>query len=124
MFGALGRFVSRRPWYVVGAWVVLAAVVVALAPALETTSDQSEFLPDKYESIKAMELQDEKFPGASTPAAIIVFEREDGGELTAEDQQAIDRIAEELGPQLGEKTFVPRSSPRSRGCRTRPRTAP
>lgn len=107
MFGALGRFVSRRPWYVVGAWVVLAAVVVALAPALETTSDQSEFLPDKYESIKAMELQDEKFPGASTPAAIIVFEREDGGELTAEDQQAVGRIAEELGPQLGEKTFVP-----------------
>jgi RND superfamily putative drug exporter len=107
MFAALGRFVSRRPWYVIGAWVVLAVVVVSLAPTLETTSDQSEFLPDKYESIKALELQDEKFPGATTPAAILVFQREDGGKLTADDQSEIGRIAEELGPQLGTETFVP-----------------
>ncbi|GAA1069639.1 MMPL family transporter [Mycobacterium cookii] len=106
MFAALGRFVSRRPWYVIGAWVVLAVVVVSFAPALQTTSDEAEFLPDHYESIKATELQAEKFPGATTPAAILVFEREDGSPLTEEDQAAVNRIAEELGPQLGDETFV------------------
>ncbi|MDN5894614.1 MAG: hypothetical protein L0H93_11375 [Nocardioides sp.] len=61
MFGALGRFVSRHPWYVIVAWVLLAVVVVATAPKLTTTSDQSE----------------------------------------------VNRIAKELGPELGEKTFEP-----------------
>ena len=106
MFAALGRFVSRRPWYVVAAWLVLAVVVVALAPALQTTTEESEFLPDHYESIKATELQADKFPGATTPAAILVFEREDGEPLTEDDQAEVNRIAEELGPQLEDDTFV------------------
>lgn len=107
MFKALGRIVSHHPWYVIGAWVVIAVVVSAFAPALQTTSEQSEFLPDHYESIQAIELQTDKFPGATSPAALLVFEREDGAELTAEDQAEVARIGEELGPELGEKTFVP-----------------
>lgn len=108
MFGALGRFVSRHPWYVVGAWVVIAVLVVATAPKLETTTDQSEFLPEHYESIQAMTVQEEKFPDASSaPAAILVFQREDGGKLTKDDQAEVNRIAKALGPKLGEKTFEP-----------------
>ena len=48
MFAALGRFVTRFPWYVVGGWVVLAVLVSALAPGLSSTSDESEFLPKHY----------------------------------------------------------------------------
>ncbi len=107
MFASLGRFVSRRPWYVIGAWVLLAVVVVALAPSLQTTTDESEFLPDHYESIKAAQVQADEFADSTTPAAILVFQREDDGELTEEDQQEVGRIAEELGPQLGKETFVP-----------------
>lgn len=107
MFGALGRFVSRRPWYVIGAWVVLAVLVVSLAPKLESTSDQSEFLPDHYESIKAATLQSDEFPGAITPGAILVFQRDDGEELTADDQAKVLDISEELGPELNKKTFEP-----------------
>lgn len=107
MFGALGRFTSRRPWFVIAAWVVIAVFVAVLAPALETTQEESEFLPDHYESVQAVELQSEKFPGATTPAAIAVFEREDGAELTADDQAEVARVAEELGPRLGQDTFVP-----------------
>ena len=107
MFGALGRLTSRRPWLVIGAWVLLAVAVVALAPALETTQEESEFLPDHYESVVATELQAEKFPGATTPAAILVFEREDGEALSDDDQAEVTRIAEELGPRLGTQTFVP-----------------
>jgi RND superfamily putative drug exporter len=106
MFAALGRFVSRRPWYVIAAWVVLAIAVVSLAPGLQTTTDEAEFLPDHYESIKATELQSEKFPGATAPAAILVFEREDGAQLTEDDQAEVNRIAEDLGPKLADATFV------------------
>ena len=86
---------------------LLAVVVVALAPSLQTTTDESEFLPDHYESIKAAQVQSDEFADSTTPAAILVFQREDGGELTEEDQQEVGRIAEELGPQLGKETFVP-----------------
>ncbi|WP_243056728.1 MMPL family transporter [Nocardioides sp. SR21] len=106
MFAALGRLTSRRPWFVIAAWVVIAIAVVSLAPALETTQEESEFLPDHYESIQAFDIQEEKFPGATSPAALIVFEREDGGSLTAEDQATIDQIAQDLGPELGAETFV------------------
>lgn len=107
VFAALGRLTSRRPWFVIAAWVVLAIAVVSLAPALETTQEEAEFLPDHYESVRAYEIQEAKFPGATTPAALIVFEREDGGRLTAEDQAEIGRISEELGPRLGADTFMP-----------------
>lgn len=107
MFAALGRVASRRPWFVIGAWVVLAVLVVAFAPALQTTQEESEFLPDHYESIKAINIQSEEFPGATTPAAILVFQRSDGAKLTEDDQAEIARIAEELGPELGTETFVP-----------------
>ncbi|MDF1604009.1 MMPL family transporter [Nocardioides sp. YIM 152315] len=106
MFAALGRLTSRRPWFVIAAWVVLAIAVVSLAPALETTQEESEFLPDHYESVQAYEIQEEKFPGASSPAALIVFEREDGAALTDDDQSTVNQIAEDLGPELGSDTFV------------------
>jgi RND superfamily putative drug exporter len=105
MFGALGRFVSRRPWWVIAAWVVIAGVVIAAAPALQSTSDESAFLPDHYESIQAMKLQAEKFPGATAPAALLVFQRSDGGALTDADQSQIQQIATALGPELSPTTF-------------------
>ena len=59
---SLGRLTSRRPWFVIAAWVVIAIAVVSLAPSLETTQEESEFLPDHYESIQAVQIQEEKFP--------------------------------------------------------------
>ncbi|WP_343994954.1 MMPL family transporter [Nocardioides dubius] len=91
----------------IGVWVVAAVAIALTAPALKTTSDQSEFLPSHYESIRAAQAQTDHFPEAnSTPGAIVLFQREDGGKITAADQEAVAQIATDLGPTLGEKTFV------------------
>jgi RND superfamily putative drug exporter len=102
MFGALGRFTSRRPWLVILAWIVFAAAVIAFAPALKSTSDQSEFLPEHYESIKAANLQEEAFPSQTSPGAIIVFDREDDEPLSEQDQADVQATVDGLDGKLGE----------------------
>ena len=101
MFGALGRFAANRPWYVIGGWIVFAVLVVSLAPSLGTTSDQSDFLPRHYESIKAAELQQKAFPSQTSPGAIIVFDRTDGTPLTKADSAAVQKIVTALNANLG-----------------------
>ncbi len=105
MFSALGRLASRRPWLVIAAWIVFAVAVVGLAPAFKATQDQAEFLPDHYESIKAFNLQDEAFPSNSSVGAIVVFDREDGGKLTADDQAEVQQVVDGLSGGLG-KAFT------------------
>jgi len=105
MFGALGRLASRRPWFVIAAWIVFAGLVIALAPAFKATQDQAEFLPGHYESIKAFNLQDEAFPQDSQVGAIVVFDRKDGGKLTADDQAQVQQVVDGLSGNL-EKAFT------------------
>jgi putative drug exporter of the RND superfamily len=100
MFGALGRLASRRPWFVIAAWIVFAGLVIALAPAFKATQDQAEFLPGHYESIKAFNLQDEAFPQNSQVGAIVVFDRKDGGKLTADDQAQVQQVVDGLSGNL------------------------
>nr|WP_203453848.1 MMPL family transporter [Jiangella aurantiaca] len=96
---------ARHPWQVIVAWVVLAAAVIATAPALTSTTDEAEFLPDHYESIQTAELQSEAFPERTEIAAILVFDREDGGELTDDDVATVEQVSGELGdldlPEFG-----------------------
>lgn len=101
MFGALGRLAARRPWFVIAAWLVFAGLVTAFAPQLQSTSDQSEFLPDHYESIKAATLQEKAFPSQTSPGAIIVFDREDDEPLTEQDQADVQATVESLQGDLG-----------------------
>jgi putative drug exporter of the RND superfamily len=101
VFSALGRLASRRPWFVIVGWIVFAGVVLALAPQLKATNDQSEFLPDHYESIRAATLQGEAFPQETTPGAIVVFDREDGAPLTADDTATIGTVVDGLQGELG-----------------------
>lgn len=98
MFGTLGRYVVRHPWQVILAWILLAVVVVATAPKLESTSDEADFLPAHYESIKALEAQQEAFPelADTEPAAIVVVDREDGAPLSAADVVAVEKMAKDL----------------------------
>ena len=113
MFGALGRIASRRPWLVILAWLVFVVLVVALAPPFKATNDQADFLPRHYESIKAAELQQDAFPQDNTVGAIVVFDRNDGTELTEDDQAQIAEIVQGLDGNLGEAFVSITASPPS-----------
>ncbi|HVW43806.1 MAG TPA: MMPL family transporter, partial [Amycolatopsis sp.] len=97
MFARLGRMVVHRPWWVIGAWVLLAAVVIGTAPSLPTSTDESDALPRDYESIQAATLGQQAFPSAFTPSMIVVFERADGAPLTAGDSAKVGQIVDDLG---------------------------
>ena len=96
MFEKLGRFVVRRPWWVIATWVVAAAAIVGLAPTLAdvTNQDQTEFLPDSYESIEAQNLAEGAFGVQADANATVVFTRDDGGSLTTVDQDRVGEIAD------------------------------
>jgi RND superfamily putative drug exporter len=107
MFAALGRFVTRFPWLVLGAWVLMAIVIVSFAPQLSSTSDSSSFLPKHYESIQAQDIKTKDFPGQGQPGAILVFDKPDGSKITAADSATIRSIADRLEPKLDTKVFGP-----------------
>lgn len=96
MFGALGRLASRRPWYIIGAWLVATVLLVAFAPSVDSTTDQADFLPDSYESIKATNLVTEAFPQQQDAGATIVFDRTDGDPLSDEDVAEVSTIVKDL----------------------------
>jgi len=100
MFRGLGRISTRHPWLVILGWVVASVLVIAFAPKLSATSDQSEFLPKHYESIKAATLQQSAFPQRTDTAAILVFDRKDGQPLTAADSADVQSVVSKLQPGL------------------------
>jgi RND superfamily putative drug exporter len=106
MFAALGRFVTRFPWFVLGGWIVLAVLVLSFAPALTSTQDESEFLPKHYESIRAAQIQEDEFPSQTQPGAILVFDRTDGGKLTAADSAKVEQIVQALDAQIKDKPVL------------------
>ncbi|MEU5663217.1 MMPL family transporter [Streptomyces longwoodensis] len=97
MFRRIGNTVVRHPVWTIVAWLIAAVAIVATAPGLPSSRDESSFLPKSYESIKAADVQQEAFPSAFTPSAIALYQRTDGGKLTAADQQDVARITSELG---------------------------
>lgn len=96
MFAALARVVVRHPWRIIAVWVIAAIVIVALSPGLPTSTQESDFLPRHYESIRAQELHDRAFPSAFTPSVILVVTRPDGGKLTRADIAQAPRIADQI----------------------------
>jgi putative drug exporter of the RND superfamily len=98
-FSWLGRVVVRHPWRVIALWVIAAIAIIATSPGLPTTTNESSFLPNSYESIRAANLQDKAFPQQghiTADAAIIVFARADSAPLTAADSAKVTSIAAEL----------------------------
>ncbi|HSV39230.1 MAG TPA: MMPL family transporter [Nocardioidaceae bacterium] len=113
MFSALGTIVVRARWFVIGLWVLAAVVITMTAPALESTQDQSEFLPSHYESVKALAVQQLAFPERGETGAIIVVDRADGGKLTPADQGVVSRLADALNTETYENLGTAAATPAS-----------
>ncbi|GAA5199112.1 MMPL family transporter [Rugosimonospora acidiphila] len=91
--------VVRHPWWVILGWVIAAVAIVSLSPGLTSTTDESSFLPTHYESIQAANVQSKAFPQAFTPAAIMVFERQDGSALSDQDAAKVTQVAKSLSDE-------------------------
>ncbi|RFS84708.1 MMPL family transporter [Actinomadura spongiicola] len=119
MFAGLARFVVRHPWWTIAAWLAAAVLIIALSPKLATESDQGEFLPSKYESVKAAEVAEDAFPDQAEMSALIVVQRSDGGKITPADSTKIAAAAKNLsakkyptvnGFQTGPEAVAPNKS--------------
>ncbi len=101
MLNALGSFITRNRWWVIGIWVIAAVAITAFSPKLSsvTSSDQTSFLPSHYQSVQAQKIANESFPQAKDDVEILVVQRKDGGKLTASDQAAVQTLTDRLQQQ-------------------------
>lgn len=98
MLNKLGTFITRNRWYVIGVWVVLAIVITAFSPKLSSveSSDQTSFLPHKYESVQATDIGNKAFPQSKDDVEILLVTQRGGGKLTAADHTAIQNLTNQL----------------------------
>ncbi|WP_253195643.1 MMPL family transporter [Streptomyces sp. JHA26] len=74
----------------------MSVALTGLAPELKSSTDQADFLPSRYESAQVMKIQEESFPQQETPAAVVVFQRDDGAALTDADKATVAKVTEGL----------------------------
>ncbi|WP_286013095.1 MMPL family transporter [Nocardia pulmonis] len=98
MFTGLARIVVYHPWKVIAAWVIAAFAIIAFAPPFSDVVNlqQTDFLPEKYESVQAQRLAQDKFVGSQDATGTIVVRRTDGGALSADDQGRAQALADAL----------------------------
>lgn len=98
MLNQLGKFITRNRWWVIAVWVVVSVVIAAFSPKLSsvTSSDQTSFLPNKYESVQAGNIGDKAFPQSKDDTEILLVSRKDGGKLTTGDLTAVKTLANQL----------------------------
>jgi len=88
----LGQFSSRRPWMVIGAWVVLAVVVVGASGSFGAKLEDSFRVPG-LDSQQANDLLEEAGSGQAGITAQVVVTPADGGAF-ADEPAAQDALAE------------------------------
>src|SRR5947208_2623656 len=98
MFERLARFVVYNPWKVIAVWLLATIAIVAFAPTLAdvTNRDQTNFLPNSYESVRALELGKQSFERANDSSATIVIKRADDKELSEPDQAKVGEVAQRV----------------------------
>ncbi len=98
MFKRMARLVTGHPWPVIGAWMVLIGLVLALSPQLArfTSNNNSEFLPGSYQSVQALNLTQRYFPAAAQASGIIVVHSADNATLTSSDFSKVTGLAQYL----------------------------
>src|SRR4051794_21196862 len=98
VFRQIARGVTARPWFVIAAWILVAAGIVAFAPSLGsvTNSDQSAFLPNSTESARATALARSAFANEQGATAVVVVRRGDRAALTEADLATLAGLMQRL----------------------------
>lgn len=115
MMQTLGNFIVKRRWWVLAAWVVIAVCITAFAPKISdvTNSDQTSFLPSKYESVQAQKIAEKSFPQSKDDVEILVVQRQGGDKLTATDQAEIQELATKLQAAGVDRVVAVQTSPQA-----------
>jgi RND superfamily putative drug exporter len=104
MFARLGSFSTRFRWYIIAAWVIVAAVLTLLAPNINdvAVSDQRAFLPSSAPSLDASGVVKKYFPDRVSPSsAVIVIDAGSGGRV---DQGSVAQFVSQVTSWLGGAT--------------------
>ncbi len=96
VFKRIANTVVRRPWWVIGGWLLALAVLVVAAPPLWMNPDRSALLPASAESIWAAELAPAAYGQPQDASAALVVTRTDGAVLTDVDQVSVERLGASL----------------------------
>ena len=74
MFARLGSFAVRFRWFIIAIWVVVALVLVLVAPNINdvAVSDQRAFLPSSAPSLDANEMVSKYFPDRVSPSSAVL----------------------------------------------------
>ena len=141
MFNSIASIVGswRGVALIVVAWVIIAGAISSVAPSIEevSTNDDSEFLPNDTESLRARDLDAEKFPASGGTPAILIYRNPSG--ITDQDLATVAEIDARIragaphdnialvisdfgASQFGDDQAAP-SLPRSEGI-GQPRTSP
>jgi RND superfamily putative drug exporter len=104
----LASAVTQHPVRVLLVWLVAIAALLALTSpggvaerADVMKSDQTAFLPDRYESVRAAQLEQRGFPGPDGATATIVVRRRDHAPLSGADIAGAGRLAHSLATVQG-----------------------
>jgi len=110
---AFAEFIVAKRWWIVGAWVVAAVLIVILSPSLSSieSTDQSSFLPSNYESVQASVVAKQFSSQSSAPTDIIVFKNKAGTKLSAADSTAITTVITTLNADHISKVATVVTSP-------------
>ncbi|GAA4774742.1 MMPL family transporter [Citricoccus nitrophenolicus] len=91
----LGFGSSRRPWTVIGSWLLVLALAIGGLLAFGGTLTNSITIPGTPTSQVTDRLQEE-FPEAANGAGTVVFRTDDGSDLTAEQEQQVSDLLTEV----------------------------
>lgn len=96
MFTAIGRLAVRFRWPVIAAWVVVAAVGVAVMPKASQFSMGAGFLAHGAESVNARHLMNEAFPEERGTASTALLVLENPAGLSPADEDYAKRVIREV----------------------------
>ncbi len=82
MFNAIATSVAswRGVAIIIVAWIIFAGFIQTVSPSIEevSTNEESEFLPNDTESLRAIDISSEKFPSARGTPAVIIYRNPSG----------------------------------------------